>query len=123
MKKNWQSIKRGCELVSKGASLLIAPAGGRFFSYRQWQSGLGHIINGIENPDTQIVLARNAGSSHWNLFRYFNPYLFGPFLKRLHFHMDISDPIRITEFQGKNKNPKEISLQIQARAEKIFDWF
>jgi hypothetical protein len=37
--------------------------------------------------------------------------------------VDISEPLSLIEFQDRNKTAKEISLQMQARALKIFGWF
>jgi hypothetical protein len=120
--KNRRAVARSCQIVSSGAAVYMAPEGGTFFK-NEWKSGLGHVIKGIENPDTQIQLARVAGGSRWDLIRFLNPHIFRPFLKRLRFTVDISEPIGLMKFQNKGKSAKEISLQVKAHAEKIFEWF
>ncbi len=121
-KRNQQTIARACETASAGSAIFMAPTGGTFFGHR-WKTGLGHVINGIDNLKTQIQFIRIKGASRRDIFRFLNPYVFGPLLRRLIIDVDISQPIPLTEFQDRSSSPRDVSLRVKAWVEQMYEWF
>ena len=110
-----RSLQRAAELVSQGHSSLILPPSGTMGRTDRWKHGVGFLVNLIDNPDAQIVMAHARGIRVRDVARMLNPYWFRIGRRHARVTLEISEPIAVSEFQASRRSSVETSLLIKQR--------
>ncbi len=118
--RNRRAIERAAELVTRGATVYISPAGGTMAKADDWKHGVGSIAKRIRDVPAQVVMCRVYHTTPRDVTRMLNPYWFHATRTPLVIPVEFSDPISLSELRGPSMDSREISLRIRDRYLTLF---